>query len=144
MDACHEWFKLGLDPNHLEEEFGLAVRYPSSNNQAPRYTFSPEKLTIDYLTALRNHAEYSIQQILPDIALKSIPREYVITVPAVWSDMAKDLTRSCAEKAKMGHGNDLHIISEPEAAATYALSAVDLEVGDTFVLCDAGGGYVFP
>lgn len=45
----------------------------------------------------------------------------------------------------MGSGTALHIISEPEAAAIYSLDAMDphgLEVGDTFVVCDAGGGTV--
>ena len=45
----------------------------------------------------------------------------------------------------MGVGGALHIISEPEAAAIYALSALDphgIKIGDTFVLCDAGGGTV--
>ena len=45
----------------------------------------------------------------------------------------------------MGSGTTLHIISEPEAAAIYSLDAIDphgLEVGDTFVVCDAGGGTV--
>ena len=45
----------------------------------------------------------------------------------------------------MGREDRLQIISEPEAAATYALDALDphdLKVGDTFVLCDAGGGTV--
>ena len=45
----------------------------------------------------------------------------------------------------MGQGERLQIISEPEAAATYALDALDphdLKVDDTFVLCDAGGGTV--
>ena len=43
----------------------------------------------------------------------------------------------------MGLGHALHVISEPEAAAVYALDVLDphiIEVGDTFVLCDAGGG----
>ena len=68
-----------------------------------------------------------------------------ITVPAVWSDMAQSKTRSCAEKAGMGSGTNLHIISEPEAAAIYSLDAMDphgLKVDDTFVVCDAGGGTV--
>lgn len=37
------------------------------------------------------------------------------------------------------------MISEPEAAAIYALDRIDkhdLQIGDTFVLCDAGGGTV--
>lgn len=45
----------------------------------------------------------------------------------------------------MGLGHTLHIISEPEAAAVYALDVLDphiIEVGETFVLCDAGGGTV--
>ena len=45
----------------------------------------------------------------------------------------------------MGRGDKLQIISEPEAAATYALDALDphhLKVDDTFVVCDAGGGTV--
>ena len=39
----------------------------------------------------------------------------------------------------------MHIISEPEAAAIYTLDAMDthdMGVGDSFVLCDAGGGTV--
>ena len=42
-------------------------------------------------------------------------------------------------------GKGLQIISEPEAAAIYALHAMDphsIKIGDTFVLCDAGGGTV--
>ena len=45
----------------------------------------------------------------------------------------------------MGQDDALQIISEPEAAATYVLDAMDphdVQVGDTFVLCDAGGGTV--
>jgi hypothetical protein len=59
----------------------------------------------------------------------------------MWSDSAKQMTRTCALSAGMGtrDGGDLHIISEPEAAAIYALTTMDrgyFEVGDTFVLCD--------
>ena len=64
-------------------------------------------------------------------------------MPAVWSDSAQAKTRACAEAA--GMGKNLQIISEPEAAAIYALHAMDphsIQVGDTFVLCDAGGGTV--
>lgn len=45
----------------------------------------------------------------------------------------------------MGSGDALHVISEPEAAAIYALDAMDphnIKVGETLVLCDAGGGTV--
>ena len=59
--------------------------------------------------------------------------------------MAKEATRACADAARMGAGAALHVISEPEAAALYALAALDphgLKIGDTILLCDAGGGTV--
>lgn len=45
----------------------------------------------------------------------------------------------------MGAGAALHMISEPEAAAMYALEALDphgIKIKDTFLLVDAGGGTV--
>lgn len=71
--------------------------------------------------------------------------EYILTVPALWSEAAQAKTRSCAEKAGMGSGSRLHIISEPEAGAIYALDTMDphgIKINDTFVVCDAGGGTV--
>ncbi len=63
----------------------------------------------------------------------------------MWSDLAQATTKACANAAGMGAGTALHIISEPEAAALYALTALDphgIKIGDTFMLCDAGGGTV--
>ncbi|KAL8691400.1 MAG: hypothetical protein Q9218_003366 [Villophora microphyllina] len=92
-----------------------------------------------------SYIERVLRQKLPQSALASTSVEYVITVPAVWSDRAQAAIRRCAEQAGMGTGSSLHIISEPEAAAMYALDAMDphnIQIGDTFVLCDAGGGTV--
>ena len=66
-------------------------------------------------------------------------------MPAVWSELAQARTRKCAEQAGMGVGSALQLISEPEAAAVYALEELDphnIQVDDTFVLVDAGGGTV--
>lgn len=142
----HQWFKLGLDATHCTgASSALARDFPDPNASPPEYNHSPEKLVTDYLTALRKHAEQVLRYKLPESALTSTPIEFVITTPAVWSDVAQFKTRSCAQKAGMGVGSALHIISEPEAAAMYALDAMDphnIKVGDTFVLCDAGGGTV--
>ena len=78
--------------------------------------------------------------------LKNTRLEYIITVPAIWSEKARDLTLKCASDAGMGSKDQLQMVSEPEAAAMYSISkfrqinSSALEVGDTFVLCDAGGG----
>ena len=119
------------------------MRYPNPS-QLARNNVSAEKLTIDYLTALRTHAENIMTQNLTRGVMRTTPREYIITVPAVWSERAQTLTRSCAEQAGMGNAESIQIISEPEAAAIYALGSMDrsdVDVGDTFVVCDAGGGY---
>lgn len=97
-------------------------------------------MTVDYLTALRKHAESTLEKKI----MIETPKEYIITVPAVWSDTAMAKTFSCAKKAGLGNGDILKIISEPEAAGIYALDQMDplgLHVDDTFVVCDAGGGY---
>ncbi|KAL8943815.1 MAG: hypothetical protein Q9216_000808 [Gyalolechia sp. 2 TL-2023] len=141
----HQWFKLALDPSQSRNVSSLALQYPDLNAAPTAYAQSPERLTTDYLTALRCHAEKILRHKLPESALASTPIEFIITVPAVWSDSAQASTRRCAEQAGMGTGTNLHVISEPEAAAMYALDAMDphnIQVGDTFVLCDAGGGTV--
>ncbi|KAL9604643.1 MAG: hypothetical protein Q9219_000363 [cf. Caloplaca sp. 3 TL-2023] len=134
-----------LDPSQSHGTSNLATLYPDPNAAPPAYGRSPEELVKDYLTALRSHAERVLRYKLPQSALTEIPVEYVITVPAAYSERAQASTRQCAEQAGMGTGSSLHIITEPEAAATYALDAMDphnIKVEDTFVLCDAGGGTV--
>ena len=115
---------------------------PSSDNAV-----TPQILTTHYLKALLQHAESMLEQNhVFEAVLRRTQREYVITVPAVWKEKARDLTAKCAVDAGMGSEDDLHIVSEPEAAAMYAISkfreinAGVLKEGDTFVLCDAGGG----
>ncbi|KAK4550263.1 hypothetical protein LTR36_003230 [Oleoguttula mirabilis] len=75
-------------------------------------------------------------------ALCDVPVEYIITVPAIWTDKATDTTREYATEAGMDR---IQVIKEPEAAGIYALDTMrnhGLERGDTFVICDAGGGTV--
>lgn len=123
----------------------MGKKLPDLQALPPSYPMSGERLVTDYLTALRKHAEQVLRYYLPKSALHSTPIEFIITVPAVWSDAAQSKTRICAERAGMGAASDIRIISEPEAAAIYALDAMDpheLHIGDTFVLCDAGGGTV--
>ena len=106
-------------------------------------TYNSEKTVMDYLTAFRKHIEMHIKRALPTVALETTPISYCLTVPAIWDEHAQAKTMSCAKAA--GMGADILMISEPEAAATFALDSMNphgLEVGSTFVLCDAGGGPV--
>ena len=63
----------------------------------------------------------------------------------MWEDLAKRKTFQAFEKAQdISKLGNFTLISEPEAAATYALHTMaqdsSLEVGQSFVVLDAGGG----
>ena len=73
--------------------------------------------------------------------------DFILTVPAIWSDSAKKKTEDAAIRAGMGNENGLELLSEPESAAIYTLKNIDttrsqVRVGDRIVVCDAGGGTV--
>ncbi|KAL8914395.1 MAG: hypothetical protein Q9172_007093 [Xanthocarpia lactea] len=141
-----KWFKLALDPDNGKSDMGQApiCSHPDPKAAPPGYDLQPEDIVEDYLTALRKHFEAVFRRSLPLIAV-STPIEYIITVPAMWSDLAVQRTRECAEKAGMGEASNLSLVSEPEAAAIWALQELEpgsLAIGDVFIVCDAGGGTV--
>lgn len=84
---------------------------------------------------------------LGDGVLRTTPIDFVVTVPAIWSDLAKDKTRDACMRAlsSFGEGKVVQLVSEPEAAAIYSLDGISthtLKKDDTFVVVDAGGGTV--
>lgn len=106
-----------------------------------------DKLVTDYISELGDHLMYTLREKLGDSIVKSTPLEFVVTVPAIWSDLAKDKTKKACQKASglSATKQPVHLVSEPEAAAIYALHGLDphgLKVGDTVVVVDAGGGTV--
>ncbi|KAF2194329.1 hypothetical protein K469DRAFT_548682, partial [Zopfia rhizophila CBS 207.26] len=77
--------------------------------------------------------------------IDSTPMESILTVPAVWSDKAKNDTLQCAVKAGFGDVNKIRLIAEPEAAAVYTfhqLPEFSVQRGHVFITVDAGGGTV--
>ncbi|GAB7329544.1 hypothetical protein MBLNU13_g01308t2 [Cladosporium sp. NU13] len=99
----------------------------------------------DFLSELYKHTLETLTRRYGEAFMATTPCSFVITVPAVWSDAAKNATLQAAERAGMGKKHELMMISEPEAAAVYALKMTPpkgLIVGSNFVVCDAGGGTV--
>ncbi|PWY73729.1 hypothetical protein BO70DRAFT_398947 [Aspergillus heteromorphus CBS 117.55] len=116
----HQWIKLGLAP---DQKLGLGTRISSSYGDCRRislpYHSTPADVVTDYLRSLQEHLS---------VILKS-----------------KIGTSLDSTSLSFGGASKIRIISEPEAAAIHSLSASSphgLEVGDTIVLCDAGGGTV--
>ncbi|KAJ5219672.1 hypothetical protein N7468_008876 [Penicillium chermesinum] len=98
----------------------------------------------DYLRALVGHAKEILRRRF-DSALDIMEIQYILTVPAVWSDKAKDLTMQAGCRAGIPRAQ-LSLLSEPESAAIYAIRAIQPNTmakhGDCIIVCDAGGGTV--
>lgn len=140
QDEVIEWFKLDLDPSL--QSMGQAV-----GAEGARGGRNVDKLVTDYISQLGEHLLYTLREKLGETIVKNTPLEFVVTVPAIWSDLAKDKTKkACQAAASLSSSKQpVHLVSEPEAAAIYALHGLDphgLKVGDTVVVVDAGGGTV--
>ncbi|KAA8895128.1 hypothetical protein FN846DRAFT_922535 [Sphaerosporella brunnea] len=107
---------------------------------------SPVKVITDFLTRVRKVALASIDSTYGRNLGGETRIEYVLTIPAIWSDMSKSLMVQAAQGAGFGtHRVDFVLMGEPESAAVYTLKELqpdNLIVGDTCIICDAGGGTV--
>ncbi|KAF7522399.1 hypothetical protein PCG10_007511 [Penicillium crustosum] len=104
---------------------------------------TPMEVAGDYLGKLVAHAQDVLTRRF-STALQTMDLEYILTVPAVWSDKAKDLTMQAAHRAGISPAS-LGLLSEPEAAAVCAIRTIQpntIAEGDCLVVCDAGGGTV--
>lgn len=119
-------------------------------------TLPPGKMAIDvvadYLSGVYVHTLERLYQHYGKESVDVTPIEFVLTVPAIWSDKARNLTKEAAKRAGFGSRKDdrINLVSEPEAAAIYTIkstfdstrNASTLQIGDSFVMVDAGGGTV--
>lgn len=69
------------------------------SQDAARGAHNVDKLVRDYLSALGDHLMYILRQKLGDGIINNTPLEFVVTVPAIWSDLAKDKTRKACQEA---------------------------------------------
>ena len=142
----HTWFKLDLDPgNRTGAITSLSRALKDLFVSPPDYERTTEDIVAAYLTALRRHAFAHMEKLYGNAVVRDCRFDWIITVPALWSDLAKQKTKAAALKAGMGNTTSLQMTSEPEAAAVYALEALDphhIKVGESVVICDAGGGTV--
>jgi hypothetical protein len=101
---------------------------------------APEDLVADYLSAVREHAMTELIRCYGEQLFSSLKKELVVTVPAVWSERAKDLTLRAVQNS--GWNTDtIGMVTEPEAAAIYTLKYMtsgvqkeEVKNGDHFVL----------
>jgi len=144
-------FKLGLQQRanraYSQSDFATLGGYLTDHDW--RNPLLPSKRAVDVTTDFLNCV---VQYLLNDRFSKTFgndflqnqPISYIITVPAVWSEKAKELTRQAAVSAGIP-SEEINLITEPEAAAHFCsilCKEVNLKRDDRFLVCDAGGGTV--
>lgn len=132
--------KLLLDPEQERPSYFMSSRKIRQRElkSLPKH---PSQVTADFLGAIYKHAISEISKRFSKAYIELCCKEYVLTVPAVWSDAAKNATLKAAEMAGL---SPIHLIKEPEAAALWTARKMDrrLYPDDNFIVCDAGGGTV--
>jgi hypothetical protein len=112
---------------------------------------TPVQAVADFLQLLWAHAVSNIEKAFGEAALEGLPYQVVCTVPAVWTNKAVNKMREAAKQAgilqrRLAGETILRFVSEPEAAALATFEDLknrpNFQVGDSFVVCDAGGGTV--
>jgi hypothetical protein len=146
------WTKLELD-NRRDGEVAKIIGELSSSLLEARK--APVEIIADFLAQVKAHLVKNLDERYGKELWRTLPITLVVTVPAVWSDVAKYRTMQAIEKAGF---NSLQfpqlqmpvlVTTEPEAAAIHTIkplrgTAQDmrLAVGDGFIVCDMGGGTV--
>ncbi|KAF1945173.1 actin-like ATPase domain-containing protein [Clathrospora elynae] len=134
--------KLFLDRNQKLPHFVSPLETAA---QLRKFEKTVMEAVSDYLSQIYKHTMETLTKRYGETFMGMTKVQFVLTVPAMWSDSAKDATLKAAEKAGMGNRTELKLISEPEAAAVYTLKAIQpnhLQIGENFIVCDAGGGTV--
>jgi hypothetical protein len=101
-----------------------------------------------YLKCMKDYALSNIRRHVGNLYESEI--RWVLTVPAIWEDDAKERMRAAARGAGFPDDEERLILAlEPEAAALYCQASADvlrdqsgLPPGTRFMIVDAGGGTV--
>ncbi|KAI4720031.1 actin-like ATPase domain-containing protein [Aureobasidium sp. EXF-10727] len=137
-----QMLKLLLDPQQELPPYVSRTRLEAQLKQIGR---GAVEATADFLEKLKGQVLEALDKRYGKAFMATTKIDYILTVPAVWSDAAKDATLRAAEMAGLHKSRNLQMITEPEAAGLYALKqmeGVTLAEGDTYIVCDAGGGTV--
>eukprot|EP00798_Chlamydomonas_sp_ICE-L_P030760 gene30760-35798_t len=130
------------DQRTLLKEFKLGIQDPSACDACPA-GLNAVQVAADFLGMFRRY----IIQYLREHGLPNGQEQvaWCLTVPAIWSEASKVKMRQAAVRAGLINNledDKLSIILEPEAAALKVIrsKATNIQVGDTYMVVDAGGG----
>lgn len=145
-----KWVKLLLetDPDPKKASLLQAEEVKSTKEHLEKLGKTPVEVASDYLRWFWHTICETIADEQNDSDLIATSNVTVMmTVPAMWSDAAKENTFQAAEMAGIsGNSRTVKFITEPEAAAVAELqlriSNGQIGKSDCVIICDAGGGTV--
>ncbi|KAH7261553.1 putative hsp70 protein [Fusarium tricinctum] len=132
---------LGAKGRGIPKQMPHFLKTPNIKRDIKKLPKPPVHITSNYIGAMYKHALLEIVTATKADYLPMCQKQFVMSVPAVWSDAAKNATLMAAKMAGL---HPVSLIKEPEAAALYTLQSLNfsLEESNVFVICDAGGGTV--
>ncbi|KAH8762343.1 Hsp70 family protein-like protein [Hyaloscypha finlandica] len=154
--TSYSWTKLLLDKNAAAAQYDDPSLFSDMSTKEmmrlPNFRDAPG-VCEDFLREVFEYVSAKLRREMTDFTFKNTPMECWITLPAIWSDEAKDATLQAAKRAGFGNRPDDEIftIAEPEAAAIatlkkYTASGPDVlnpvKPNDNILILDCGGGTV--
>jgi hypothetical protein len=121
----YSWTKLLLDKNAAVGEHDDPALYKMAGSgmlQLPAFR-DAAGVCEDFLREVYAYVSKKLRQEMTALTFDTTPMECWITLPAIWSDEAKDATFNAAKRAGFGNriGDEVFTIAEPEAAAIATL-----------------------
>ncbi|KAG6159395.1 hypothetical protein E4U37_003526 [Claviceps purpurea] len=122
--------KLLLDPKQERPLYLPATHTRTELRALPK---APIEIAADFMRAIYGHALEEIASAVPKAYMDICQKEFVLSVPAVWSDAAKNATLKAAELAGI---ESITVVKEPEAAAMYSIKSLEFSIkkNDAFVV----------
>lgn len=121
----YSWTKLLLDKNAAamkHDDPSLSNMNGTGMLQLPPFR-DAAGICEDFLHEVYVHVSGKLRRQMTDLTFENTPMECWVTLPAVWSEEAKDATLKAAKNAGFGMraGDEIFTIAEPEAAAIATL-----------------------
>ncbi|KAF4449449.1 hypothetical protein F53441_7311 [Fusarium austroafricanum] len=147
-----KWFKLLLlEPRDTPSGVASSTQIQEARRLVNNSNKTPVKIVSIFLRRLWNHSMEAIRRSIGEDVMNRSKFRVVITLPAIWPPYAQQRMKEAAQQSGMLNQRSagtttLHFVSEPEAAALATIKDLSkrssIKVGDTIVVCDAGGGTV--
>jgi molecular chaperone DnaK (HSP70) len=127
--TSYSWTKLLLDKNATAAQYDDSTIFSDKADpgnpgmmRLPHFRDAPG-VCEDYLRNVFEYVSARLRREMTDAIFEKSPMECWITLPAIWSDEAKDATLKAAKRAGFGNGphDEVFTIAEPEAAAIATL-----------------------